>query len=314
VLVVAAGGGEAQDGGARDGEAQDGEAQDGGARDGGAREGGPEAAARSARYRELDLAARRLGARAVLLGHTRDDQAETVLLGLLRGSGARSLAGMRPVRGVYRRPFLDLPAALTRQACAAQGLEPWQDPANADPAYARSRLRAVLARVTPDLDLALGGDLSAALARTAAQLAEDADALEGFAADLLDEARLGGDEARLGGDEARLGGGETELVLDAERLAKAPDAVRRRALLLAARRAGSPPGALGRRHVLAVDALVTRWRGQGPISLPGGVEVRRACGRLLLVPRLGPALGPPAGRDERRGDGSDDRSFGGVGE
>ena len=86
--------------------------------------GGPEAAARTARYAALEAAAADLGAAAVLLGHTLDDQAETVLLGLARGSGARSLAGMPPRRGVFLRPLLGLRRQVTAGACAALGLDP----------------------------------------------------------------------------------------------------------------------------------------------------------------------------------------------
>src|SRR3954452_17295461 len=101
------------------------------------REGGPEAAARDARYAALDAAAERHGAAAVLLGHTRDDQAETVLLGLARGSGARSLSGMAAVSGAggrYRRPFLLLDRDTVRKGCLAQGITVWEDPHNHDPA------------------------------------------------------------------------------------------------------------------------------------------------------------------------------------
>ncbi|MEJ2579420.1 MAG: tRNA lysidine(34) synthetase TilS, partial [Kineosporiaceae bacterium] len=148
---------------------------------------GPEAAARTARYRALTGAADRYGAAAVLLGHTRDDQAETVLLGLVRGSGARSLAGMPARRGVFRRPLLDLSREGTGDACAALGLAPWQDPANADPAYARARLRPVLR----SLAQVLGPGLPGALARSAALLREDADALDALAGRLLGDALPG---------------------------------------------------------------------------------------------------------------------------
>ncbi len=231
--------------------------------------GGPEAVARQARYRALDAVADRLGAAAVLLGHTLDDQAETVLLGLSRGSGARSLAGMPARRGRYRRPLLGLPRAVTTQACSALGLRPWHDPANDDPAYARARLR----QATGLVEAALGPGLRDALARSADLLREDADALDALAADLLSEACVTPLER------------EAPVLLEPDRLAGAPDAIRRRVLLLAARQAGSPAGALGRRHVLAVDALVMRWRGQGPVALPGGVVARRECGRLLLARR-----------------------------
>ena len=243
--------------------------------------GGPEAVARDARYAALEAAARRHGARAVLLGHTLDDQAETVLLGLARGSGTRSLAGMPARRGPFRRPLLDLPRTATVRACADQGLEPWHDPANTDPAYTRSRVRALM----PQLEAALGPGFAAALARTAALAREDADALDAQAGALLAAASDPG-------------------VLEVGVLAAAPDAVRRRALRAAARAAGSPAGALGRRHVLALDALVTRWRGQGPVHLPGGVGARRACGRLVLVP----ARDRPGdeGHDDARDDAHDD--------
>jgi tRNA(Ile)-lysidine synthase len=210
---------------------------------------------------------------AVVLGHTLDDQAETVLLGLARGSGARSLAGMPARRGRLVRPLLDIPRVTTRGACEALGLTPHEDPANADPAFARARLRAAMGL----LEEALGPGLAAALARTAAQLAQDADALDGYAEDLLRKARVPSG-------------------YDVAVLAEAPDAVRRRALLGAARDAGAPAGALGYRHVLALDALVVRHAPgpgrrlvrnggapHGPVHLPGGVVAACACGTLSLA-------------------------------
>jgi tRNA(Ile)-lysidine synthase len=225
---------------------------------------GPEAGARAVRYAALDAAAQATEAQVVLLGHTLDDQAETVLLGLARGSGGRSLAGMPARRGRYRRPLLGLTRTTTAACCAALGLPAWSDPANSDPAYTRSRLRATM----PLLEANLGPGFAPALARTADQLREDAEALEGFADDLLQAAAVGGGE---------------RLEWDCELLAGAPDAVRRRALLGAARLAGSPPGALSRRHALAMDALVVRWKGQGGVHLPGSVVAARACGRLVLA-------------------------------
>lgn len=224
---------------------------------------GPEAAARQARYRALDEVAEVEGATAVLLGHTRDDQAETVLLGLARGSGTRALSGMAAVRGRFRRPLLELSRSVTTGCCRASDLQPWQDPANADPAYTRSRLRQLM----PVLEQTLGPGLSAALARSADLMREDADTL-----DLLADRALG--EALAGTDPIRL---------DVAVLAGEPVAVRRRVLLSAARRAGCPSGALARVHVLAVDALVTHWHGQGPVHLPRGIVATRACGRLWFT-------------------------------
>ena len=102
---------------------------------------GPEAAAREARYAVLDEMVQHFGAVAVLLGHTLDDQAETVLLGLARGSGGRSLAGMRRRFGHYRRPLLDVTRTDTVTACQVEGIEYWNDPHNIDPTYARVRVR-----------------------------------------------------------------------------------------------------------------------------------------------------------------------------
>src|SRR5258708_24533439 len=132
---------------------------------------GPEAAARVARYQALDRAAAATGAAAILLGHTRDDQAETVLLGLARGSGARSLARMAERNGRYLRPLLDISRAQTRAACSALNLEPWDDPQHADPGYARARVRH---RLPPALERALGPVVTEALARSPRQLRLDA--------------------------------------------------------------------------------------------------------------------------------------------
>ena len=165
--------------------------------------GGPEAAARTARYAALDRVAgdpraprdaaarREPAAAAVLLGHTLDDQAETVLLGLARGSGTRSLAGMAPRAGRYRRPLLDLPRELVARAAAEAAaedprLQPWADPHNEDPAFARVRVRA---EVVPVLEAALGPGVSRALARTAALAREDADALDAWAERVLADLR-----------------------------------------------------------------------------------------------------------------------------
>ncbi|GIG23051.1 tRNA(Ile)-lysidine synthase [Cellulomonas chitinilytica] len=243
--------------------------------------GGPEAAARAARHDAFEKAASDTGAAAVLLGHTLDDQAETVLLGLARGSGARSLAGMPATRGVLRRPLLALRRADTVAACEALGLEPWHDPTNAadhPAAGARSRVRD---RVLPVLEDVLGPGVAAALARTAAQLREDAAALDALAGVLLADAT----QAVTGRHDGLVG-------LDCATLAAAPDAVRRRALRAAALTAGCPGGALHRTHVLALDALVVGWHGQGPAALPGRREGRRSYGTLVLGP----------GRDAAGGD------------
>ncbi len=234
--------------------------------------GGPENAARDARYAALDDAAHRLGAAAVLLGHTQDDQAETVLLGLARGSGARSLAGMpasfRRSQGVlYLRPLLDLNRATTRRACKAMGLDPWDDPHNIDPGYARVRVRH---EALPALEKALGPGVAEALARTARMLRDDADALDELAARAYSDLEASEDGY---GAAVRLEG-----------LGNLPRAVRTRVLRMAAVRAGSPPGTLAAVHVDAVDRLVTAWHGQRHVDLPGGLRALRRSGKLLFGP------------------------------
>jgi tRNA(Ile)-lysidine synthase len=224
---------------------------------------GPEAAARSARYAALDAVADRLGAVTVLLGHTLDDQAETVLLGLARGSGTRSLAGMAAIQpaGRYRRPLLGVERAVTRAACADLGLAVWDDPHNVDLTFARVRART---QVLPVLETVLGPGVAAALARTAALARDDADALDSWATTSYHE--LAGADGSLG----------------VAALADLPPAVRRRVLRLAALAAGTPAGALQAVHLQATEALITDWHGQGAVSLPGGRAAVRRYGRLYL--------------------------------
>ncbi|WP_460335357.1 tRNA lysidine(34) synthetase TilS [Actinoallomurus acanthiterrae] len=286
--------------------------------------GGPEAAAREARYAALADAAARHRATAVLLGHTLDDQAETVLLGLARGSGARSLAGMAKAAGRYRRPLLDLDRDLIRRACLAMGLAPWDDPHNGDPAFARARIRR---DVLPVLEKELGPGVAAALARTARMLRDDADALDAWAERALQEAVAPADQpvpatdspvtdgpptgspgsgppaeepsttgpvaedgrssphldAPAGPPDAPgLGDGPSALRIDV--LSGLPRAVRTRVLRRAAIAAGSPPGTLAAVHVDAVDALVTAWRGQSHVDLPGHVRAWRRYEKLLFGP------------------------------
>ena len=254
--------------------------------------GGLEAAARSARYAAL-RAARPHPDAPVLLGHTLDDQAETVLLGLGRGSGPRSLAGMATWDEPWLRPLLAVRRVTTRAACAAQGLPVWDDPHNADPRFTRVRLRT---EVLPLLDDVLAGGVAEALARTAAQLRDDGAALDAAARELLERAtraaevpdsrevpdpREIGDpmaSCRLAGEPGvgEPGAGE----LDAGVLAGAPAALRRRALrawLLAAGVAGLTDG-----HLRAADDLVGRWRGQGAVALPQRLELIRERGRLRV--------------------------------
>jgi tRNA(Ile)-lysidine synthase len=206
---------------------------------------------------------------AILLGHTLDDQAETVLLGLARGAGARSLAGMAPRRGVYRRPLLGIGRLTTLTACAELGLDPWRDPHNEDLRFARARVRH---QALPALEAALGPGMAQALARTARQLRADADCLDDLAS--TEGAHL----RDAGSDPAEL---------EIRWLTTLPDAIRTRVLRQAAIMAGSPAGSLSARHIQQVDELVTCWRGQRWINLPGGVRALRRYGKIWFTASVG---------------------------
>ncbi|GAA1783122.1 tRNA lysidine(34) synthetase TilS [Leucobacter iarius] len=215
---------------------------------------GPEAAARRARYAALEAAADETGAAAILTAHTRDDQAEQVLLGLSRGSGTRSIAGIPPRRGRILRPLLGVPRSSTEAACAAQGLDPWTDPQNADPAFARVRARI---SVLPVLERELGPGAAAALARSAEQAREDADALDGMVDECIEEL---------------VEFAEAGIAVLIPALAANPAAIRHRVIRRVAR---DEFGALlSRTHTLEIDRLITEWRGQGPLTVPGATVVR----------------------------------------
>jgi tRNA(Ile)-lysidine synthase len=218
---------------------------------------GPEAAARQARYRALDAEARAHAA-TVWLGHTLDDQAETVLLGLARGSGSRSLAGMAPRTGHLVRPFLQIRRTTTRQVCAELGLEPWQDPHNSDRRFTRVRVREI---VLPTLEAELGPGVAEALARTAELVRDDTEFLDRLA-------------AQTSSTSEGLGGTDT---LDCAALESQPAALRRRILRLWLM--GHGLGDLSLRHISAVESLVIDWHGQKAIQIPGAT-VRRTGGRL----------------------------------
>ena len=222
---------------------------------------GVEASARRARYAALDVAAQKHLAAKIFLGHTRDDQAESVLLGLVRGSGTRSLSAMAAESGKYLRPLLGITRVQTLGACAEVGLLPWHDPHNDDPQYLRSRLRT---QVLPELEEKIGPGIGAALARSAALLRDDADALDRWAM------------------------GEFERMdpksMDISALILLPRAVRSRVIRAAIYSLGAPQGSICAEHLRPIEALLTSWSGQGVVSLPGGVKVARLSGRLSLSP------------------------------
>ncbi len=221
---------------------------------------GLEASARKARYEALDKVALQESAVAIFLGHTRDDQAENVLLGLGRGSGTRSLSAMSAQNGKYIRPLLSITREQSVGACAEVNLIPWVDPHNSDKQFARVRVRL---EAIPILEKTIGPGISAALARSADLLRDDADALDAWAAREMVGMELND--------------------LDCKILESLPRAIRTRILRAAIYAAGAPSGAVNAEHVSAVEALVTAWSGQGAAHLPGNVKVERFSGRLSLL-------------------------------
>jgi len=223
---------------------------------------GLEASARRARYAALDAVAEKLNANLIFLGHTLNDQAESVLLGLARGSGARSLSGMARYTGKYCRPLLEITRSETLAACTENNLTPWIDPHNSDSQFARVRVRT---DALPKLEESIGPGITEALARSADLLRDDADALDGWATQVA----------------ANLDLADLEITA----LAELPKAVRTRLLRMAIYAAGAPMGSITADHVASVEAFVTSWHGQGACSLPGGVKVSRISGRLSLLSR-----------------------------
>ncbi len=219
-----------------------------------ATESGIESGARDARYQAINESYQEEAAVKVFLGHNRDDQAETVLLGLARGSGARSLSAMAADSGIYARPFLAITRREIEAACEEVGLQYWSDPHNFNIDFTRVRVRR---EVIPYLEEHLDPGISRALVRTASLLRDDADALDQWA-------------SQEGGD------------LDCERLAQLPRAIRTRVIKKAALAAGATPGQLTFEQIGAIDALISAWKGQGAVSLAGGVKVERISGRLSL--------------------------------
>ena len=230
-------------------------------------DGGPEAAARDARYRALRGAASDVRAAAVLLGHTLDDQAETVLLGLARGSGAASLQGMAPIRedddGTrWVRPLLGVRRETTRAFCVASDLTPWDDPHNVDDRYVRVRVRE---RVLPALETELGPGIAQALARTAEQLREDAEAFDEMIHETIEDI---------------VEHAEAGISVSVAALAANPAALRNRIIRLVV---DSEFGvSLTRTQTVEVARLVTDWNGQGPIDLPGCSATRQG-GRIVFT-------------------------------
>ena len=216
--------------------------------------GGPEAAARTARYAALETIRKQTKSHFVVLGHTASDQAETVLLGLVRGSGSKSLSGMSEKTDVLLRPLLGIDRATTEAFCKDSGIKYWLDPQNQDKKYLRVRIRK---HVLPFLEKMLGGSVATSLVRTADQLREDNIYLESQA-----------DKSFKKYAKVSASG----ISFDAKALSKLPEAILHRVIKKALDDFGSESS---RTHVLAVSDLVLSWHGQKPLAAPGVRVVRK---------------------------------------
>lgn len=217
---------------------------------------GPEAEAREARYSALEKQRVEVGADFVVTGHNLDDQAETVLLGLTRGSGLRSIAGMKAVDGKLVRPLLGIEKAELTQACIDSGVEYWLDPHNQDPAFTRVRIRNLMQQIEAEL----GPGVNESLARTASLASEVDDFLTTAALELVERARVGEG-------------------FEVKELAASHPAVRNKALQLICIESGA--SSISRTQVLGVAQLITNWHGQKPLSL-SGITVERVREQILF--------------------------------
>lgn len=228
---------------------------------------GLEAAARHARRSALLAHAEAIEAQEVWLAHTLEDQAETVLIGLTHGSGARSLAGMSVIDGVWVRPLLHCRRADVH-AVLPDEVEPWQDPHNLDPRFLRARVRH---EVLPVITEVLGDRAIVGLARTAELLARDNDVLDQSAHEALRSISVASQDG-------------VELTITG--CADLAPAILARVLRAAALLAGVPPRDLTMSHLDTLMRLVRDPAMNGPVALPGRVGAHRRHGRLALLPEL----------------------------
>ena len=233
---------------------------------------GMEAEARNARYQELEKARAELGAVAILTGHSQSDQAETVLLGLTRGSGLKSIAGM-PVWDPQRkllRPMLGIQSAEIRQACKDQGIVFWEDPHNQDPSFTRVRIRELIKTMESEL----GSGLTSALAKTAAIASGAEEFLEAAAAALEKGTRTAGSPRSQSYDAKALADSHPALMMQT---------LRHIALKLGAK-------SLSMAQLETVSELLTNWHGQKSIPL-SGITVERVNNELVFTTNKPPTAG-----------------------
>jgi len=225
---------------------------------------GLEAAARIARYEAFENVLQETNAQVILLAHTQDDQAETVLMRLTRGSGAKSLSGMAQVSGKYLRPFLHLRKKLVHDSLDLIGLKAWQDPANTDHQFLRVKVRHEL---MPKIVEVLGESAISSLDKTSQLLRLDNQALEELAQQFFESQK----DVKTNG-------------LEISELEKLPEAIRTRVLRICAIASGVHPGPFSFEHIEAIDALVKNWHGQGNVDLPGFIQATRVGNSLRFIP------------------------------
>jgi tRNA(Ile)-lysidine synthase len=224
---------------------------------------GLEAAARIARYEAFENVLHETNAKVILLAHTQDDQAETVLMRLTRGSGAKSLSGMSAISGKYLRPFLHLRKKIVHDSLDVIGMKAWQDPANFDNQYLRVKVRQEL---MPKLIEVLGEGAISSLDKTSQLLRLDNQALDDLAQKFVDAQ----DDVKKNG-------------LKVKELENLPEAIRTRVLKICAVASGVHPGPFSFEHIEAIDALVKNWHGQGNVDLPGFIQATRVDGSLRFI-------------------------------
>ena len=224
---------------------------------------GLEAAARIARYEAFENVLHETNAKVILLAHTQDDQAETVLMRLTRGSGAKSLSGMSAISGKYLRPFLHLRKKIVHDSLDVIGMKAWQDPANFDNQYLRVKVRQEL---MPKLIEVLGEGAISSLDKTSQLLRLDNQALDDLAQKFVDAQ----DDVKKYG-------------LKVKELENLPEAIRTRVLKICAVASGVHPGPFSFEHIEAIDALVKNWHGQGNVDLPGFIQATRVDGSLRFI-------------------------------
>lgn len=221
---------------------------------------GIEAAAREVRYKALTEYAQKLFASQIYLGHTLEDQVETVLMRLTRGSGARSLQGMSEINGMFVRPFLHLSREMVRTSLQLINIKAWEDPMNYSDKFLRSKIRN---KLLPNLKEVLGESVFEAIDRTALQLRDDNQALDLICQDVM-----------------TLNSIETQVLVAT--LEMQPRAIRTRIIRVMLLNAGAPAAALAHSHIEAVNQLVENWHGQGEVALPGKLRALRTNNQIVI--------------------------------